>query len=241
MLARETLARGEDPSVVKRAIQAEERRVEAITFELVARDWLAHQAGDWKERTQALILAAFVAQVFPKIGATPLAKIKPLAVKNIVKAVEARGAVEAASRLLQRIKAVFRYAVVHELIESNPMVDLMPGDLLKPRQVRHRAAMSEKALPVFLTRLAAYQGAASTVSALRLLMLTAVRPGELRGARWQEFDLGAAMWRIPAERMKMNEAHAVPLSSQALALLRAMPGEREGASCSSRRPSTRAS
>lgn len=230
MLARETLARGEDPSVVKRAIQAEERRVEAITFELVARDWLAHQAGDWKERTQALILAAFVAQVFPKIGATPLAKIKPLAVKNIVKAVEARGAVEAASRLLQRIKAVFRYAVVHELIESNPMVDLMPGDLLKPRQVRHRAAMSEKALPVFLTRLAAYQGAASTVSALRLLMLTAVRPGELRGARWQEFDLGAAMWRIPAERMKMNEAHAVPLSSQALALLRAMPGEREGAS-----------
>jgi integrase len=226
--ARAVLARGEDPAVARQVQQAEQRRVEALTFELVAREWIEHQGEKWADRTRGAILASLETEAFPKLGARPIAQLKPLEVKAIVKAVDDRGAGEAASRLLQRIKAVFRYAVVHERIESNPMVDLRQADLLKPRQLQHRAAMSEQALPGFLAALAAYQGAQSTVTALQLLMLTVVRPGELRGARWQEFDLAAALWRVPAERMKMKAPHTVPLARQAVVLLQAMPGDREG-------------
>ena len=226
--ARAVLARGDDPSVARQVQQAAQRRADALTFELVAREWIEHQADKWIERTRATILASLETEVFPKLGSKPIAQIKPLEVKAIVKAVDDRGAGEAASRLLQRVKSVFRYAVVHEHIESNPMVDLRQVDLLKPRQLQHRAAMSAQALPGFLAALAAYQGAKGTVPALRLLMLTAVRPGELRGARWEEFDLAAALWRVPAERMKMKAAHVVPLSTQAVALLQSMPGEHKG-------------
>jgi integrase len=109
--------------------------------------------------------------------------------------------------------------VVHERIDSNPMLDLKPSELLKPRQVRHRAAMSDKDLPAFLAVLDAYEGDPTTTAGLRLLMLTAVRPGELRGARWDEIDTEAATWHIPAERMKMKAPHVVPLSRQAVEVI----------------------
>jgi len=162
------------------------------------------------------------ADVFPKIGARPMSQTRPREVMEIVKGIEARGAGETAGRVLQRVKSVFRYAVVHERIESNPMLDLKPAELLKPRQVRHRAALADKDLPAFLAMLDAYEGDPTTKAALRLLMLTAVRPGELRGARWAEIDTEAAEWRIPAERMKMKAPHVVPLSTAALAVLSGM-------------------
>lgn len=142
----------------------------------------------------------------------------------VVKKIEARGAGDQAGRVLQRIKAVYRWAVTHERIESNPMLDLVPSEILKPRQVNHRAALSDRDLPEFLSKLDAYEGDPHTVNALRLLMLTASRPGEVRGARWAEFDQDAALWIIPAERMKMRTEHRVPLSRQALDVLRTMQG-----------------
>ena len=102
------------------------------------------------------------------------------------------------------------------------MLDLMPAEILKPREVKHRAALDAKDLPAFLAQLDAYDGDPHTVHALRLLMLTATRPGEVRGARWDEVDMDAAMWTIPAERMKMRQEHRIPLSSQALELLQSM-------------------
>ena len=147
-----------------------------------------------------------------------------------LKAIEKRGAADQAGRVLQRVKAIFRYAVTHERIDSNPMLDLMPAEVLKPRHVQHRPALADRELPEFLAKLASYDGDPHTVQALRLLMLTAVRPGEVRGARWAEFDLEAAQWRIPAERMKMRTEHLVPLSTQALEVLRtmqALTGERD--------------
>ncbi|MDP9901294.1 tyrosine-type recombinase/integrase [Variovorax ginsengisoli] len=98
----------------------------------------------------------------------------------------------------------------------------MPNEILKPRRVTHRPALQERELPAFLTKLAAYQGEPHTLHALRLLMLTAVRPGEVRGARWDEFDLDARLWRIPAARMKMRIEHVVPLSRQAVKVLKSM-------------------
>jgi integrase len=104
------------------------------------------------------------------------------------------------------------------------MLDLVPSEILKPRDKNHRAALSDRDLPEYLGKLAAYEGDAHTVNALRLLMLTATRPGEVRGARWAEFDLDAALWVIPAERMKMRTEHRVPLSRQAVEVLRIMEG-----------------
>lgn len=128
------------------------------------------------------------------------------------------------------MKAIYRWAVTHQRIDINPMLDLVPSEILKPRTVQHRAALAEKELPEFMRKLAAYDGAPSIVLGLRMLMLTACRPGEVRGARWVEFDRKVALWTIPAERMKMREEHRVPLSKQALEVLariEAISGGRE--------------
>jgi integrase len=219
--ARAVLDRGEDPATVKREAQARAVREAAATFESVARDWLAHQSAGWTPGTLDAIRKSLEAAVFPTIGARAMAQLRPRDVMPLIKRIDARGAGETAGRVLQRVKAVFRFAVVHDRIESNPMLDLKPSELLKPRQVKHRAAMADKDLPGFLAALDAYEGEPSTLAALRLLMLTAVRPGELRGALWAEIDTEAAVWRIPGERMKMKAPHVVPLSAQALALLEA--------------------
>lgn len=219
--ARAWLDAGTDPMQAKReAVQLSEQE-RAATFEAVAGEWLSHQAGKWQPGTLAMIRASLEADVFPKLGARPMAQLRPREVAAVVKAIEARGAGETAGRVLQRVRAVFRYAVVHERIEVNPMLDLRPGELLKPRQPKHRAAIPDKQLPAFLAALQAYDGDPTTKAALRLLMLTAVRPGELRGARWDEIDTEAATWRVPAERMKMKREHLVPLSRQALEVLEA--------------------
>jgi integrase len=98
----------------------------------------------------------------------------------------------------------------------------VPSEILKPREVQHRAAMADRDLPDFLRKLDGYEGDLQTVQALRLVLLTATRPGEVRGALWPEFDLDAALWVIPAERMKMRHEHRVPLSAQAVEVLRTM-------------------
>ncbi len=228
--ARAILDRGEDPAAVKRGEKEKTEREAAVTFEAVAREWLGHQSTGWAAGTLDAIRKGLEAEVFPALGAQPMAQIRPREVLAIVKRIEARGAGETAGRVLQRVKAVYRYAVVHERIESNPMLDLKPSELLKPRKAKHRAAMVDKDVPAFLAIVDAYQGEPSTLAALRLLMLTAVRPGELRGARWAEIDTDAAEWRIPAGHMKMKAPHIVPLSRQAVRVLeaqRAISGTRD--------------
>jgi integrase len=220
--ARAVLDRGDDPAAAKREAKARAERDAVITFRSVTAEWLDHQSGKWAPDTREGIRISLETHAFPKLAELPLVSIRPRDVAGVVRAIEAAGAGETAGRVLQRIRAVFRYAVVHELIESNPMLDLRPSELLKPRQVRHRAAMTDKDLPKFLADFAAFEGDATTKCALRLLMLTALRPGELRGLRWVEVDTDAAEIRIPCERMKMKAPHTVPLSRQALEVIEAM-------------------
>ena len=151
-----------------------------------------------------------------------MASIKPGEVREAIVKIEKRGAADQAGRVLQRVKAVYRWAVIHERIPGNPMLDLVLSEILKPREVKHRPAMPDKELPEFLRKLDAYEGDPHTVHALRMLILTATRSKELRGAPWAEFDLDAAMWVIPAERMKERAEHRVPLSRQAVEVLRSM-------------------
>lgn len=228
--ARKLLADGLDPGAERKAGKAQAAHDAVNTLEVVARDWLKHQAGRWQRGTADAIRASLESNVFPKLGARPLASIRPREIKAVIKAVEARGASDMAGRVLQRLKAIYRWAVTHDRIEVNPMLDLVPSEVLKPREVQHRAAMAERDLPAFLRQLDVYPGDPTTVNALRLLILTAARPGEIRGARWDEFDLDAGVWTIPGERMKMGAEHRVPLSRQAVAVVRAMQplsGDRE--------------
>ena len=220
--ARAVLDRGDDPAATKREAKAKAEREAVITFRSVTAAWLDHQSAKWTPDTREAIRISLATHAFPALADLPLASIRPRDVAGVVRAIEAAGAGETAGRVLQRIRAVFRHAVVHELIESNPMLDLRPSELLKPRQVRHRAAMTDKDLPQFLADFAAFDGDATTKAALRLLMLTALRPGELRGLRWAEVDTDAAEIRIPGERMKMKAPHVVPLSRQALEAIEAM-------------------
>ena len=220
--ARKVLEAGDDPGLLRKAEKAKAVHESINTLETVCRDWHKHQAARWEPETAGRVLASLATDIFPALGARPLASIKPGEIMAAVKKIEARGAADQAGRVLQRVKSVFRWAVTHERIESNPMLDLVPSEILKPREVQHRAALADRDLPEFLGKLAAYDGDVHTVQALRLLILTATRPGETRGARWAEFDLDAALWTIPAERMKMRAEHRVPLSRQALDVLRTM-------------------
>lgn len=220
--ARQSIQAGGDPAEQRKTAKARAAKEAVNTLRAVANEWMEHQAARWEPVTLERIRSSLETNVLKTLGARPLASIKPLEVMDAVKAVEARGAGEQAGRVLQRVKAIYRWAVIHGRLESNPMLDLVPAEILKPREVKHRAALDAKELPGFLAKLDAYEGDPHTVYALRLLMLTAVRPGEVRGALWTEMDLDAAMWTIPAERMKMRAEHRVPLSNQAVELVQSM-------------------
>jgi integrase len=167
--------------------------------------------------------------VFPELGRRPIGDIAPRDVRDCVQRIEATGAGETAGRVFQRLRSPYRYAVAHELVAVDPTYPLKPSEILRPRDTQHRPAMSAQEAPAFLRKLASYGGDPTVRNALLLLVLTAVRPGELRAAEWSEIDEAGALWRIPAAHMKMKTEHLVPLSAQALAVLaemRALTGMR---------------
>ena len=216
------LSAGTDPSAQRKADKAQQALETERTLRTVCELWLGNKAARWTPDTRAAIEAGFKNNIYPALGHKPIAYIKPSELRQAIQVIEKRGAGELAARVLQRIKAVYSYAISHDLIESNPMIDLKGADILPARREKHRAALPAKDLPAFMAQLAAYEGDPATANALRLLMLTATRPSETRCATWAEFDLDAKLWTIPAERMKMRVAHTVPLSLQALAVLDTM-------------------
>jgi DNA-binding FadR family transcriptional regulator/integrase len=213
---------GIDPGALRKSEKARAAFDAVNTLEAVARAWLEHQSGRWAPITLHRITASLETYIFKPLGDRPVASVKPGEIMAAVKRIEKAGASDQAGCVLQRVKAIYRWAVTHERVDATPMVDLVPSEILKPREVTHRPAMSDAELPDFLVKLEHYQGDAHTVRSLRLLMLTAARPGDVRGALWSEFDLDAALWIIPAERMKMKMEHRVPLARQAVKLVRGM-------------------
>ena len=220
--SRQSLAEGLDPSAQRKAVRQARKVATQNTFEATARAWLDHRGSAWVERTRTIALASLENDVFPILGDRPITDIQPADIRKLVQSIEARGAGETAGRVFQRLKAIFRYAIAHNVIGTDPTYPLKPAEIFKPRKVQHRAALSERDMPIFLQRLAAYEGDPTTSAALTLLMLTALRPGELRGARWDEIDIDRALWRVPAARMKMKTEHTVPLSKQAIDVIESM-------------------
>ena len=227
--ARRQLANAMDPGVAKKAAQRAARIASGNTFEAIAREWLSRQRRRLAQRYCALLLARLEADIFPWIGSRPIAEIDAPELLEVLRRVEKRGVVETALRLRQTCGQVFRYSVATGRGKNDPTVALR-GALASSKKSRGHSAMPLSELPQFLRALSAYDGDARTRLALQLMVLTFVRTTELRAARWSEFEnLGqsSALWRIPAERMKMKREHVVPLAPQVVAVLRelrALPG-----------------
>lgn len=215
--AKTQLRNGIDPGELKKQQKRAQKVNAENAFELVAQDWWEHQKGRWSDTHADRVWQSLKSDVMPYLGSRPIAEITPPEVLDVVRRVERRGALDVAGRVLQRVSAVFRFAVQTGRTMVNPAAELK--GVLKTRKVEHRASLNRTELPELLTALSNYNGHPLTRYALKLLLLTFVRPGELRGAKWEEFDLETEVWRIPGERMKMNSDHLVPLSRQALILL----------------------
>lgn len=200
------------------ALEREKRRKTEHAFECIAREWHRIQSGKWCADHSRRVLERLERDVFPAIGGTCIEAVETPSVLAIVRAVEQRGAPDLAGRIKQHIEAVFRFADSIGIVRGHNPAASLKG-VLQARKTRPRPALPEAEIPGFLAKLEAYQGDPVTRLGLRLALLTAVRTQELRGARWGEFDLERAEWRVPAERMKMKAEHIVPLSRQALAAL----------------------
>ena len=212
--AKTLLREGVDPSIRRK--QDKHTKV-TNTFKNIANEWHEKQKGSWTKDHAESVLRTLKKDVYPVIGDTPIKDIRTLDCLSAIRAVEGRGALDVASRVKQRISSVFRYAIQTARCDYNP-ADQLQG-VIETRKVTHMPSLPADALPAFLEELEAYQGYEVTKLALKFLIHTFVRPGEIRGALWQEIDLENKEWRIPAGRMKMNEEHIVPLSDQAIAIL----------------------
>lgn len=227
-----------DPVQAKRLEKAQRQALEDHLFEKIARQWFEHWSKARTERHAAYVLRRLEKDVFPDIGQFPITGIKALDVVRVVKRIEDRGALDISKRAFQTIGQICRYAVAHGLAERDVTSDIRPSDVLASRKAKNYARIDAKDLPELLQKTEGYQGYPATRLAMNMMALTFVRTGELINARWEEFDFEKAQWRIPAERMKMRTPHIVPLSRQALEVLRILhrisghrkilfPGERD--------------
>ena len=216
--ARKVLAAGNDPGEAKKEAKRLAIFKNANAFEVIAREWFEKRKHEWASITADVALDRLETHILPKLGPRPIADITAPEVLAMLRAVEDRGTLETARRVMNISGQIFMYAIATGRAERNPVPDLRGA--LKTPVVKHRSYLKESELPLYLRKLEAYDGSLQTRLALRFLLLTFVRTNELRAAQWTEIDWAKAEWRIPADRMKMKELHIVPLSRQTIAVLR---------------------
>ena len=225
--ARKLLANSIDPGDKKKNDKVEQE--EARTFEQLAIEWHATNK-KWSEEHSRRVLKSLEDNLFPAIGKRNIAELKTRDLLAPIKAVEMSGRLEIASRLQQRTTAIMRYAVQSGLLDYNPAQEMAGAVASSNRQ--HRPALELRRTPELLQRIDSYTGRPLTRLAVELTLLVFIRSSELRFARWSEIDFETSMWTIPAEReaiegikhsqrgSKMRTPHLVPLSRQALAILK---------------------
>jgi integrase len=216
--ARKVLAAGNDPGEVKKEAKRVTILKSSNSLEVVAREWFEKQSHKWASATADAKRIRLEKHILPKLGARPIADITAPEVLSMLRVVEEKGTLDTAHRVMQMCGQIFMYAIATGRAERNPVPDLRGA--LKPSTIKHRSYLKESELTLYLKKLTAFDGHPQTMLALRFLLLTFVRTIELRAAQWTEIDWDKAEWRIPAERMKMRELHIVPLSRQAIAVLR---------------------
>lgn len=220
--AKKLLANGVDPSDIKKSQKVEKQvqaEQDANTFEKVARDWFAKNEPAWSQSHCNTIMRRLVRDIFPVIGNRPISEIKRSEIVALLKSIDAKGITETADRIKIYCGQIFRYALNNDWIENNPATDLK--DIISKRVEKNHAAITDpKEAAALLRAIDAYKGTFPVKCALQLAPMFFVRPGELQKAEWSEFDLETAEWNIPANRMKTKQSHLVPLSLQAVAILK---------------------
>lgn len=216
--AKELIKAGINPTHARQAERLANQTTGENTFKAIAEQWLATKKVNWAASTYKQCRTVMDGDVFPRIGKMAIRDVQPPHILAVVKSVEGRGAETLAILILQWVGAVFAYAGRHLLVDSNP-VSVLAGVVTKPKTV-HRKPLTKADIARLSSELEKYGGSLETIVAVKMLMLTFVRTVELRMAKWSEFDLDAARWVVPAERMKKREPHIVPLSTQVVTLLR---------------------
>jgi integrase len=214
--AKKLLARGIDPSMQRKAdrLVANDSSFRAVADELIAKLEREGRAQVTLAKKRWLLDFAF-----PAFGDRPVAEITARELLALLREIEGRGLYETAKRLRSTCGMVFRYAIATGRAERDPSMDLRGA--LTIHQVTHRATIVEETkIGALLRAIDVFDGQPTTHAALRLAPYVFVRPFELRHAEWQEFDLDSALWNIPAQKMKMRRPHRVPLSRQAVRILR---------------------
>ena len=219
--ARKILAQGIDPSEKRKEAKAEL----TITFRLWAERWHKHWSVGKSPRHAGYVERRLEADIYPVLGDMAITAITAPDVVRTIKKIAERGALDMASRSHQTIGQIFRYAIAHgneSKVTHNPATDIQPSDIIESRRKVNYARVDIKELPILLRTIEAANISSLTRLAIKLMALTFVRTSELIGGRWNEIDLENAQWRIPAERMKMKSPHIVPLSKQAIELLKTL-------------------
>jgi integrase len=232
--AREQLAADEDPGAARKATRQAAKVAADNTFEATALAWWEKWRTNRTEGTAEGAIRSLEIHAFPRIGAMPITAIGPVDVLELLRRIEAKGSTETLKRVRARIGEIFIYAIANGIATSNPAEGLHKAVI--PHTEQRRPALRAGELRDFFLRLEAVRISQPIKLAIRLLVLTFVRPGELRCAQWPEFDLDAGVWTVPAERdrsrgltgMKMREEHIVPLSRQAVAVLRELQDHAAG-------------
>lgn len=216
--ARKQVANGVNPSEARKAEKAATINQTENTFKNIALEWYEGRKDRWSVGYRDDMMDAFEKDVFPYIGNRPIAEIKPMELLEVLSIMEKRGATEKLKKVRQRCGEVWKYAIITGRAEYNPAPDL--ASAFVPHKREHYAHLSVSELPEFLSSIDKYMGSQIVRVALRVLILTGVRPGELRKAEWSEINFDTKVWEIPAEKMKMRRRHIVPLSEQVIDLLK---------------------
>lgn len=223
--ARQMVRNGLNPTAAREADRAAAEAAKAVTFRVIAEEWIAKSRDRWTPKHRAKVEHVMATDLYPAVGDQPIRDISAATILAILTAAEARGAPTIAVLIRQWSSAVFRYAISTLRADVDPTMAL--AGALRRKPVRHHPHLTTAQIPQLLEALDRYGGYITTKICMRMLLLTFVRTGELRQATWAEFDiegdrlgLGGPAWLIPAERMKMRRQHVVPLSCQAAALLR---------------------
>ena len=219
--ARKLLSNGVDPHELKK--EAQNAAIAASvssgeTVEAIGREWFQKFGTQWVDSHASKIIRRLERDLFPWIGKEEIKGVTPAALLSVLRRVEARGALDTSHRLLQNCGQIWRYGVATGRAERDITSDLRGA--LPPAKETHLGAITEpSAIGALLRNIEEYKGSEVVRLALQLAPLVFVRPGELRQAKWEEFDLVAGLWTIPAGRMKAKRPHIVPLSDQAAAIL----------------------
>lgn len=216
---RKLLATGVDPMARRKAAKTAQAVSTANSFGSISAQWFEHWREGKSTRHVDSVKRRIASDILPCLAARPIAEIEAPELVAMVKAIEQRGARDIAKRALETTGQVFRFAIAHGHARRNPASEFRASDILKSSRKTNYARVDARELPSLLKRIEVYQGTHVTRLAMKLMALTFVRTSELIQAKWSEFNLEAARWDIPAERMKMRTPHIVPLSKQALEVL----------------------